>query len=126
VPDGTKKYENGLYQKTLTKTSSRNGGPRRWLPISLRFPVDQELLDIVEDVVEVVDDLQQQVYSLDEPDLYITPETPFEVYQQEIRECKEWKKNNPEIWQTIFKDELDVETYAFCLLPDTTRAKLVN
>jgi len=80
----------------------------------------------VEDVVEVVDDLQQQVYSLDEPDLYVDPDTPFEVYQQEIRECKEWKKNNPEIWQTMFKDELDVETYAFCLLPDTTRAKLVN
>ena len=74
----------------------------------------------------VVDDLQDQVNSIDEPDLYVEPETPFEEYQQEIRECKEWKEDNPEMWQTIFKDELDVETYAFYLLPDSTKEKLVN
>jgi len=80
----------------------------------------------VENVVEVVDDLQDQVNSIDEPDLYVEPETPFEEYQQEIRECKEWKEDNPEMWQTIFKDELDVETYAFYLLPTSTKEKLVN
>ena len=74
----------------------------------------------------MVDDLQDQIYSLDEPDLYVTPETPFEEYQQEIRECKEWKEDNPEMWQTLYKDELDVETFAFCLLPDSTKEKLVN
>ena len=74
----------------------------------------------------MVDDLQDQVNSIDEPDLYVEPETPFEEYQQEIRECKEWKEDNPEMWQTIFKDELDVETYAFYLLPDSTKEKLVN
>jgi len=81
---------------------------------------------MVENVVEVVDDLQDQVNSIDEPDLYVEPETPFEEYQQEIRECKEWKEDNPEIWQTLYKDELDVETFAFCLLPDSTKEKLVN
>ena len=81
---------------------------------------------MVENVVEVVDDLQDQVYSIDEPDLYVAPETPFEEYQQEIRECKEWKEDNPEMWQTLYKDELDVETFAFCLLPDSTKEKLVN
>ena len=80
----------------------------------------------MEDVAEVVDDLQDQIYSIDEPDLYVTPETPFEEYQQEIRECREWKEDHPEMWQTIFRDELDVETYAFCLLPTSTREKLVN
>ena len=74
----------------------------------------------------VVDDLQDQVHSIDEPDLYVEPETPFEEYQQEIRECKEWKEDNPEMWQTLYKDELDVETFAFCLLPDSTKEKLVN
>ena len=73
-----------------------------------------------------VDDLQDQVNSIDEPDLYVEPETPFEEYQQEIRECKEWKEENPEMWQTLYKDELDVETFAFCLLPDSTKEKLVN
>ena len=73
-----------------------------------------------------VDDLQDQVNSIDEPDLYVEPETPFEEYQQEIRECKEWKEDNPEMWQTLYKDELDVETFAFCLLPDSTKEKLVN
>ena len=81
---------------------------------------------MVENVVEVVDDLQDQVNSIDEPDLYVEPETPFEEYQQEIRECKEWKEDNPEMWQTLYKDELDVETFAFCLLPDSTKEKLVN
>ena len=81
---------------------------------------------MVENVVEVVDDLQDQVNSIDEPDLYVEPETPFEEYQQEIRECKEWKEDNPEIWQTLYKDELDVETFAFCLLPTSTKEKLVN
>jgi len=81
---------------------------------------------MVENVVEVVDDLQDQVHSIDEPDLYVEPETPFEEYQQEIRECKEWKEDNPEMWQTLYKDELDVETFAFCLLPDSTKEKLVN
>ena len=74
----------------------------------------------------MVDDLQDQVHSIDEPDLYVEPETPFEEYQQEIRECKEWKEDNPEMWQTLYKDELDVETFAFCLLPDSTKEKLVN
>ena len=74
----------------------------------------------------MVEDLQDQVHSLDEPDLYVAPETPFEEYQQEILECKEWKEDHPEMWQTIFKDELDVETYAFYLLPDSTKEKLVN
>ena len=80
----------------------------------------------MENVVVVVDDLQDQVHSIDEPDLYVEPETPFEEYQQEIRECKEWKEDNPEMWQTLYKDELDVETFAFCLLPDSTKEKLVN
>ena len=74
----------------------------------------------------MVEDLQDQVNSIDEPDLYVEPETPFEEYQQEIRECKEWKEDNPEMWQTLYKDELDVETFAFCLLPDSTKEKLVN
>jgi len=74
----------------------------------------------------MVEDLQDQVHSIDEPDLYVEPETPFEEYQQEIRECKEWKEDNPEMWQTLYKDELDVETFAFCLLPDSTKEKLVN
>ena len=81
---------------------------------------------MVERVADVVDDLQNQVHSIDEPDLYVEPQTPLEEYQQEIRECREWKEEHPEMWQTIFKDELDVETYAFCLLPTSTREKLVN
>ena len=74
----------------------------------------------------MLEDLQDQVHSIDEPDLYVEPQTPFEEYQQEIRECKEWKEDNPEMWQTLYKDELGVETFAFCLLPDSTKEKLVN
>ena len=40
---------------------------------------------MVENVLEVVDDLQDQVHSIDEPDLYVEPQTPLEEYQQEIR-----------------------------------------
>ena len=81
---------------------------------------------MVERVADVVDDLQQQFHASLEPDLYVEPQTPLEEYQQEIRECREWKEDHPEMWQTIFKDELDVETYAFYLLPDSTKEKLVN
>ena len=84
------------------------------------------MLDLVEDVAEVVDDLQDQVYAEPEPDLYVEPQSPVERYMQEIRECREYKENHPEIWQTIFKNGVDAETYAFCLLPDEIRQKLVN
>ena len=81
---------------------------------------------MVENVLEVVDDLQNQVHSIDEPDLYVEPQTPLEEYQQEIRECREWKEDHPDFWQAFFKDSLDVETYAFCNLSTETREKLVN
>ena len=81
---------------------------------------------MVEDIVEVVDDLQDQVHSINEPDLYVEPQTPFEEFQQEIRECREWKEDNPDFWEAFFKDSLDVETYAFCNLSTETREKLVN
>ena len=81
---------------------------------------------MVERVADVVDDLQNQVNSIDEPDLYVEPQTPLEEYQQEIRECREWKEDNPDCWQAIFRDSLDVETYAFCILLTETREKLVN
>ncbi len=84
------------------------------------------MLDLVEGVAEVVDDLQDQVYAEPEPDLYVEPQSPFEVYMQEIRECREWKEDNPDFWQAFFRDSIDVETYAFCILPTETREKLVN
>ena len=126
VLDGIKKPKSGTFPMISIRISSRSGGLRRWLPTRQYFPDNQELLDIVENVVIVVDDLQDQVHSIDEPDLYVEPQTPLEEYQQEIRECREWKEEHPEMWQTIFKDELDVETYAFCILPTETREKLVN
>ena len=99
---------------------------RRWLPILLCFPDNQQLLDLVEDVAEVVDDIQDQNYPEPEPDLVVDPQSPFDRYMQEIRECREYKENHPEIWQMIFKKKVDAETYAFCLLPDEIRQKLVN
>ena len=81
---------------------------------------------MVERVSDVVDDLQQQFHASLDPDLYVEPETPIEEFQQEIRECRERKEDNPDFWQAIFRDSLDVETYAFCNLPTETREKLVN
>ena len=77
-------------------------------------------------VAVVVDDLQQQFHASLEPDLYVEPQTPFEEYQQEIRECREWKEDNSVFWEAFFKDSLDVETYAFSNLSTETREKLVN
>ena len=77
-------------------------------------------------VADVVDDLQQQFHASLEPDLYVEPQTPFEEFQQEIRECREWKEDNPDFWEAFFKDSLDVETYAFCNLSTETREKIVN
>ena len=72
------------------------------------------------------DVIQHEIQVAFEPDLYVEPPTAFETFQQEVRECAEWKEDNPDFWQTIFKDNLDVETYAFCILPTETREKLVN
>lgn len=52
--------------------------------------------------------------------------TPRKQFEQEILECTEWKENNSELWQILFKEEIDAETYAFFVLPDETKEKLRN
>ena len=52
--------------------------------------------------------------------------TPRKQFEQEILECTEWKENNSELWHILFKEEIDVETYAFFVLPDETKEKLRN
>ena len=62
----------------------------------------------------------------EEPDLYIPPLTPREEYEKEIHECVEWRASQPLYWYTVFKKGIDIETFAFTLLPEETRQKLIN
>ena len=73
-----------------------------------------------------MDDLQTDVYSSDEPDLYEPPDTAFEEFMQEVSAVKEWQEDHPELWDNVFRKECDAETYAFGILPGETRKKLVN
>ena len=104
--------------------------PKKWLPIHPCFPDIQELEEKIGAVTGVLDNLQDviqhEIQVAFEPDLYVEPPTAFETFQQEVRECAEWKKDNPEFWQTVLNEEIDVETYALCILSPDLRKRLVN
>ena len=73
------------------------------------------------DHVEVLHAAIQETY---EPDLYVPPLTPHQLYAQELAECIEYKENNPDAWKILFRDSIDTETLAFCCLPSDVREKL--
>ena len=62
----------------------------------------------------------------EEPDLYVEPLTAREEYEKEIRECVEWRAERPTYWKMMFKNGIDIETFAFTILPEETRKRLLN
>jgi len=86
----------------------------------------QELLEGVEAIKEKVEEIQDTMDKEEEPDLYVSPLTALEQYEIEIQECKEWQEREPELWQTLFREEIDIETFAFYILPRDTRNRLMN
>ena len=79
----------------------------------------------------ILDDLQDQIMVLgealeEEPDSYIKPLTAREEYEKEIRECIEWRAERPMYWKMMFKNGIDIETFAFTILPEETRKRLLN
>jgi hypothetical protein len=123
--DGIWMHESGLYLTRLTETSSSSGGPVRWLPTLFRFPDNHELLDLIEDVAEVVSNIMDTIEEEAEPDLYVEPETPFEIFSQEVEEWKKDLENYPAKWK-LFKKNVDPETLALFFLDEEVKAKLVN
>ena len=111
---------------TSTEIFSGSGGPRRWPPRKLRFPDNGELQDLIESLAERVEELEGAVSESHEPDLYVEPLTPLEEYKQGIIICKEWQKNASELWQTIYRETVDMETVAFYMLSDEAREQLRN
>ena len=130
VPGGMMLNVSGLFRTASILIYLKSGGLRRWLPIHPCFKDNQELEEKIEAVAGVLDNLQDviqhEIQVAFEPDLYVEPPTAFETFQQEVRECAEWKKDNPELWQTVLNKEIDVETYAFCLLSPDLRNRLLN
>jgi len=90
-----------------------------------RFPDNGELLNLIEDVAEVVSNIMDTIEEELEPDLYVEPETPFEIFSQEVEEWKKDKKDNPAKWK-LFKKNVDPETLALFFLDEEVKAKLVN
>ena len=86
----------------------------------------QALLESVEAVQEQVEEIQDTMDAEAEPDLYVSPLTALEQFEVELRECKEWQEREPELWQTIFREEIDIETFAFYILPRETKDRLMN
>ena len=66
------------------------------------------------------------VNEYDELDLYVTPSTPRETFDQEVREWAEYKDGNPNVWKAVYKRNIDVEALAYLTLSAETRAKIVN
>ena len=85
---------------------------------------EDEITPILNYLVDEVTELQ---HILDEePDLYVEPLTAREEYEKEIRECVEWRAERPTYWKTMFKNGIDIETFAFTILPEETRKRLLN
>ena len=66
------------------------------------------------------------VNEYDELDLYVTPSTPRETFDQEVREWAEYKDENPNVWKAVYKRNIDVDALAYLTLSAETRAKIVN
>ncbi len=94
--------------------------------MSLRFPDNHELLDLIEDVAEVVSNIMDSIEEELEPDLYVEPETPFEIFTEEVESWKKDKEDYPIKWKLLFKKNVDPETLAFFFLDEDIKAKLVN
>jgi hypothetical protein len=77
------------------------------------------VIDVVNDVIDVINEF-------DEPDIYVTPSTPREVFEQEVREWAEYKDENPNVWKAVYKRNIDVEALAYLTISAETRAKIVN
>ena len=118
----------GMYPMMWIAISSNVGGKRRllrWQNPFLDKPY-QELLESVEAIKEKVEEIQDTMDTEEEPDLYVSPLTALEQYEIEIQECKEWQEREPELWQTLFREEIDIETFAFYILPRETKNRLMN
>ena len=90
-----------------------------------------EVVETQAEIVRTMDYLVDEVSELhailhEEPDLYIEPLTAREEYEKEIRECIEWKEERPVYWKMMFKNGIDIQTFAFTLLPEETRKRLLN
>ena len=82
-------------------------------------------MSIVGHLVDLVKVIHAAFHVSDnEPDLYVPPLTPHQLYAQELAECIEYKENNPDAWKILFRDSIDTETLAFCCLPSDVREKL--
>ena len=66
------------------------------------------------------------VNEYDELDLYVTPSTPRETFDQEVREWAEYKDENPNVWKAVYKRNIDVEALAYLTISAEARAKIVN
>ena len=90
-----------------------------------------EVVETQTEIVRTMDYLVDEVSELhailhEEPDLYIEPLTAREEYEREIRECRDWRKENPMFWKMMFKKNIDLDTFAFTLLSEDTRKQLIN
>ena len=83
-------------------------------------------MESVEAIKEKVEEIQDTMDTEEEPDLYVSPLTALEQYEIEILECKEWQEREPELWQTLFREEVDIETFAFYILTRDTKNRLMN
>ncbi len=94
--------------------------------MSPRFPDNHELLDLIENVAEVVSNIMDIMEEEAEPDLYVEPEAPFEIFKEDVKGWEKDKKDYPLKWKVLFKKNVDPETLAFIFLDEEVKAKLIN
>ena len=85
---------------------------------------ESEITPILDYLVDEVAELQAILD--EEPDIYVEPLTAREEYEKEIRECIKWKEERPMYWKMMFKNGIDIQTFAFTILPEGTRKRLLN
>lgn len=84
-----------------------------------------ELSLLQEDVERLYSALHSYSYD-EEAWLYVPEESPEEIYKRELGGILDSKTDAPEVWDVLFKDNLDPETLAFFCLDDHVKKNLVN
>ena len=76
-------------------------------------------VELLEDTVgELQEDLEEELYS--------PGPSARQLFEKELEEVREWRKNSPNLWKTLFKQKVDDHAVAFYFLDEDVQRKLVN
>ena len=92
-------------------------------------PFEEEMIDLFLELDEKVEELEEEVFWVYERDFYTAPDPALETYLQELEKWRERKRSHPKFWEVFAmrkKNGLDVDSFAFYMLPDDVQKRLMN